>query len=164
MSIGISNLTRTTGQNVSTEIEAVRSTGELASEADFRAQRAHEKHLGGFTWDLVAKESGYTNGEDARQSVKAYLGRAAMRVSERTRADSLQKELHRLDVLQSACWDQALSGDLKAIDTSIKIINTRAKLLGLEQVSQTNVTQQTILIRGTKEEFIEGLQAVSRGA
>jgi hypothetical protein len=149
---------------MSSEVQAVRSTGELATDADFKAHKAHEKRLGGFTWDLVAQECGYTTGEDARQSVKAYLGRAAMRVSERTRADSLQKELHRLDVLQSACWDQALSGDLKAIETSIKIINMRSKLLGLEQVSQTNVTQQTILIRGTKEEFIEGLQAVSRGA
>lgn len=149
---------------MSTEIEAVRSTGELVSEADFRAQRAHEKHLGGFTWEVVAQEVGYESGEDARQSVRAYLGRAVMRVSEKTRQESLQKELHRLDVLQSACWDKALMGDLKAIETSIRIINMRSKLLGLEQLPATNVTQQTILVRGTKEEFIEGLQAVSQGA
>jgi len=149
---------------VSTEITAVRSTGELTSEADFRAQRAHEMHLGGFTWDVVAQEIGYTTGEDARQSVRAYLQRAAMRVSEATRAESLKKELSRLDVLQSACWSQAMSGDLKAIETSLKIINTRAKLLGLETVETGTVTNQTILIRGTKEEFVEDLKAIAQGA
>jgi hypothetical protein len=149
---------------VSTEIAPVRSTGELSSEADFRAKQAHEMRLGGFDWDVVAQEIGYTTGEDARQSVKAFLQRAAMRVSEATRKDALDKELQRLDVLQSSCWNQALSGDLKAIETSLKIINTRAKLLGLEQIQVGSVTNQTILIRGNKEEFVESLKAVSQGA
>jgi hypothetical protein len=144
-----------------TEIESVRSTGPLVAEADFRALRAHEKRLGGFSWDVVAQEIGYHSAEDARQSVKAYLQRSAMRVSENSRRESLEKELNRLDALQSACWDDALSGDLKAIETSLKIINQRSRLLGLEELSQTNVSSQTILIRGDKNDYIKGLTAIS---
>jgi len=146
---------------MSSEIAPVRSTGQLATEADFRAQRAHEKKLGGFSWDIVAQEIGYSSAEDARQSVKAYLQRSVMRMSEQTRKESLDKELQRLDALQSACWDQALSGDLRAIETSLRIIGQRSKLLGLEAVSQTTVTNQTVLIRGNKEEYIKELKAVA---
>ena len=91
-----------------TEIEAVLSKGELTSQADLRARRAHEKRLGGFSWEVVASEIGYNSPEEASVSVRAYLGRAVMRVSEQTRANSLDKELQRLDTLQSACWDLAL--------------------------------------------------------
>lgn len=148
---------------MSTELEALKSTKELDSEHDFRAAKAHEKRLGGFSWELVAQEYGYTNSEDARQSVKAYIQRCAMRVGERTRKESLDRELDRLDILQSACWEQALQGDLKAIETSLKIIGQRSKLMGLEQLQEGNVTHQTIVVRGTKEEFVDQLKQITRG-
>lgn len=147
-----------------TELLPTRSTSELDSAADFKAQRAHEKHLGGFTWEVVAQDAGYRDAEDARVAVRAYLGRAAMRVSERTRMDSLNKELARLDALQSACWDLAMDGDLKAIETSVRIINMRSKLLGLDEINESKVTLQTVLIRGTKEEYVGSLKEIAQGA
>jgi hypothetical protein len=40
-------------------------------------------------------------------------------------------ELARLDRLTQAIWPAAVSGDLKAVETSIKLMDMRAKLMGL---------------------------------
>jgi hypothetical protein len=41
-------------------------------------------------------------------------------------------ETQRLDELQQAIWEQAAGGDLKAIDRILRIMERRAKLLGLD--------------------------------
>ena len=41
-------------------------------------------------------------------------------------------ELLRLDELLSALWDTAIAGDLKAVDRVLKVMERRAKLLGLD--------------------------------
>jgi len=51
----------------------------------------------------------------------------------------LQLELERLDAMQAAIWDDAMNGHLGAIDRVLKIMERRAKLLGLDQL---DVTQQ----------------------
>jgi len=149
---------------MTTEITPFTSNGVVTVDADFKHAKAHEKRLGGFTWRAVADEFGYSSEEDARQSVRAYLQRAVAQISKRTRQESLDRELDRLEILQSACWDMALSGDLKAIETSLKIISQRSKLMGLEQLSESAVTHQTILVSGTKDQFVDTLKSISKGA
>jgi len=41
-------------------------------------------------------------------------------------------ELLRLDELLNALWDTAIAGDLKAVDRVLKVMERRAKLLGLD--------------------------------
>ena len=47
-----------------------------------------------------------------------------------------QLELERLDALQAAIWNQAVSGNLWAIDRCMAIMERRAKLLGLDKPLQ----------------------------
>ena len=47
-----------------------------------------------------------------------------------------QLELERLDALQAAIWNQAVSGNLFAIDRCVKLMERRAKLLGLDKPLQ----------------------------
>ncbi len=41
-------------------------------------------------------------------------------------------EAARLDALQAACWPQAMRGDDKALRTAVRILERRARLLGLD--------------------------------
>ena len=44
-----------------------------------------------------------------------------------------------MDALQHAVWDKALDGDLSAMDRVIKIMDRRARLLGLDAPQQVAV-------------------------
>ena len=59
-----------------------------------------------------------------------------------------QLELERLDSLQAAIWDQAVSGNLFAIDRCLSISERRAKLLALDKPLQH-------ILSGDKDNLIE---------
>lgn len=45
-------------------------------------------------------------------------------------------ELARLDALQAACWGLALTGDLRAVETCLRVMAQRQRLLGLDQTPE----------------------------
>lgn len=47
-------------------------------------------------------------------------------------------DLHRLDLMQSKLWDRIDDGDIPAIDCALRIMDRRAKLLGLDRVLVTD--------------------------
>jgi hypothetical protein len=51
-------------------------------------------------------------------------------------------EAERLNALQVAIWDRAIEGDLKALDRVLAVMARRAKLLGLDQPSRSEVQIQ----------------------
>jgi glutamate racemase len=71
-------------------------------------------------------------------------------------------ELERLDSLLNAVWDQAMTGDTKAVDSALKVINARAKLLSLDQLTATQTTQNfnTVVVSGDSKDFISSLKLV----
>ena len=75
-------------------------------------------------------------------------------------------ELARLDEMQAAIWDEAVTNkDTKAIDTILKIMNQRAKYLGLEKITPTtNNIAQIMLVSGTQQDFIAALKAGQEAA
>ena len=56
-------------------------------------------------------------------------------------------ELTRLDALQSACWDAALAGDLRAISAALRVIEQRCRLLGLEGEKATQEGNGGLLVQ-----------------
>jgi hypothetical protein len=68
-------------------------------------------------------------------------------------------EIDRLDQLQSAVWRQAVSGDLAAVDRALKVIQARAKLLGLEDMTVNNITNNTVVIAGSGDDYVAALRA-----
>lgn len=56
-------------------------------------------------------------------------------------ADSVRNaEVARLDRLMLACWESALKGNTKSIDTVLQIMGRRAALLGLDAPRKVDIT------------------------
>lgn len=104
--------------------------GRLPANLD-RQTKAVAMRLAGLDFQNIAEQLGYSN----RAAVVTDVQKAiSARIEDGTRSiDELREmELLRLDRLQAAVWVQALAGDHKAIDQSLKIIDRRCKLLGLD--------------------------------
>jgi hypothetical protein len=129
------------------------------------AYQAYQMHLGGKDWEEVAKVLGYANGKTAQVEVRQYITRAAVQMDMAKREEVLGIEMARLDALQSAVWDAAMDGDTKAVDSVLRVMAHRAKLLGLELIAQGNgtVNHNTVVVQGDTQDFIRSLQLVNGG-
>ena len=106
-----------------------------------RRLRCVELAGAGKTYAQIAEEVGFANKSSARKAVVAAL--AARQVDA---VDDLRHlEVARLDALQAASWDDALTGDVRAVDRILRIITLRAKLLGL--VDQTPAVADCSLVQ-----------------
>lgn len=132
----------------------------IPDDGESLAVTAHQLRLSGLPWRQVAEQAGYTDAKVAQTCVRQYLQRAAIEKGEAARREALELELARLDALQEAVWPTAMNGDTRAVDTVLKIMNSRAKLLQLEGHDDRVVEQKTLIITGTQDEFVEALQGV----
>ena len=87
-----------------------------------------ELRRAGLTWATIAAQTGYAGAPGA---YKAYQ-RAAERLIRPNLEEHRDMELDRLDRLQAAVWGRAALGEVKAIDSVLKIIDRRSRLLGLD--------------------------------
>lgn len=103
-------------------------SNKTALEAHRKRIQCMELRMGGMTFAQIAKEVGYA---DKGACYKAWqTGMAeAIRVPA---TEALELELQRLDALLHALWPNASTGDTQATDRVIKIMERRAKLLGLD--------------------------------
>jgi len=129
-----------------------------------KSAAAYNLKKAGKTWDEIATIVGYANGKVASVEVRRYITEAAAVLGHKEREEVLHIELDRLDALLDAVWDTAMQGDTKAVDSALRVINTRAKLLGLELLTQTQgtVTNNTVVVTGNSEEFIQSLKLVGQ--
>lgn len=123
-----------------------------------RARVAFELRQAGASYELIAEKLGYASAETASKAVHNSLKKLY-------KPDDVQEvvtlELQRLDALQLIAWRRAKEGDLQAIDRILKIMERRAKYLGLdttETQSTGNVHNTAIFIGGTEEEYVASLQ------
>jgi hypothetical protein len=102
-----------------------------------REARVFELRIQGFTFEQIASEVGYQGASGAWQAYK--------RVKESHIFESVdearQLELMRLDEMMSAIWDRAIGGDLPAASCVLKIMDRRAKLLGLDKPEKIEVNK-----------------------
>lgn len=93
-----------------------------------REQEVVKLRRGGLTWDLIGQRVGLT----ASGAYNAYERSLA-----RVVADDINQiralETERLDIAQSAIWGKVLQGDNASIANLLRIMERRAKLLGLDQ-------------------------------
>jgi len=109
--------------------------------AAWRKTRAVELATQGFTYDAIAQEVGYADRGTAHRVVKRALAQSAVDAVDAHR----KLEQDRLDALQLAVWTRAMSGDPVAVQSALKIIEARARLLGLNG--------ETAFTGEAKEEF-----------
>ena len=99
----------------------------------------------GLTFDLIAKQLGYSHASGAH---KAYVN-ACNRIVRSDVEQLRNEEQDRLDIAQTAIWAGVQRGDVPSVTALIRIMERRARLLGLDmptksQIEVTNTDANTI--------------------
>ncbi len=98
--------------------------------AKAREEKSLELRMAGYTYEKIGEELGIT-AQAAFAAVKRAITNQAKKRSEDVETYR-QMQLHQLDKLQSSLWDKAINGDVNAVDRILKILDRRAKLLGID--------------------------------
>lgn len=102
-----------------------------AAERELRRKKVAANLLAGLTYRQMAEALGVglaTVAADVRLILDRWRKEQVAEID-----DWLQVQLRRLDTMLNAIWDKVLSGDLKAAETALHIIERQAKLLGMER-------------------------------
>jgi hypothetical protein len=101
-----------------------------------RRRAAVRLRIEGKSWQEIADLLGYDSKGGACKDVSRAL-QAAITDLALPLEEYRQLELDRLDAMQEALWPKVLDGDTKAIDTALRLMDRRAKLLGLDAPTRT---------------------------
>jgi hypothetical protein len=97
----------------------------------------------GMTYEQIGTQLGIT-----RQAAHSAVTRALTRIAQHTNESAEQMrtlELERLDRMLAAIWSMVLNGSTYHIDTALRIMARRAKLMGLDAPEQANFGGQVTL-------------------
>ncbi len=94
-----------------------------------READALELRLGGATYEQIAGRLGYKNRSGAMRAVQRALDKL---ISPENVESLRQLELERLDRLLLGIWSSAVRGNPPAIDRVLKILERRARILGID--------------------------------
>ena len=142
-------------------VKAANSAALLMEERNEMARRALEMRKEGRSWWSIAEALKITEGQ-ANTLVSQTIMQAANLVDHSMKRELLAMEVERLDDLQRAIWQDAIGGDLKAVEVALKVIQARVKTLGLDNIQSAAVTNNTIVVAGTSEEYINALRRVAQ--
>ena len=101
-----------------------------------KQRQALELRKAGATYDQIAQTLGYTNRGNAYHLVHDALAMITREQAE----DVLTLELERLDGMLLALWPKAKRGDHYAVDRVLKLMERRARYIGLDAPVSTQVT------------------------
>ncbi len=115
--------------------------------AQWRKARAVELATQGYTYQQIADELGYAN----RGTVHRLVQQTLLDHQADSVATLRAVEVARLDALQQALWDRAMRGHVPAVQAVVRIIQARARVLGLVQTGKpkrARCTQpQTVVVQ-----------------
>ena len=94
-----------------------------------------ELRRGGLTFDLIAQRLGYASASGA---YKAYQN-ACNRIVYDDVVETRRVEMDRLDIAQAAIWGNVVQGEVPSVIALIRIMERRAKLLGLDMPTRTQI-------------------------
>ena len=109
-----------------THVNATTSERGLATVEKQRA--ALELRKAGLDFDTIARKVGYKHRASAYRAVMAALKKMLQEPADEVR----KMEVARLDAMIFAIWSDVKRGNLNAMDRAIKIMDRRARLLGLD--------------------------------
>ena len=101
-----------------------------------KQMRALELRKAGVSYSDIAKSLGYKSASGAFAAVRSALIKTLREPADELRA----LELERLDALWFTYYPMAKRGDLQAMDRCIKIMERRAKMLGIDAPQRTETT------------------------
>lgn len=126
-----------------------KKTSPETAAAKVKAAKALELRMKGKTFDAIAEEAGYNSKQAAFDAVK----RSLEAITREPAQELLKLDLERLDVMWGIHYLNAQAGDVQALAACMKIMERRAKLLGLDAPvkvdNKTEVTsKQGVLVVG----------------
>lgn len=105
----------------------------------------------GRSFEQIAIEAGLSGRSQAFRVLQRALRRhPAERVDDHRAVD-----LARLDVLTSVVWPRALTGDAKAVGSMLRIMERRARLLGLDRETGQRFSAEPSELDETADELLE---------
>jgi hypothetical protein len=110
----------------------------------------------GATWAEIAKSMGYAGPSSAYYTYQ----KAAERLIRPDLEEYRDMELERLDRLQRAVWRDAIGGNTKAVDSVLRIIDRRSRLLGLDQPTKIQAEVITYDAGGINTELANILELI----
>lgn len=114
------------------------TTYEKRKEAQEKRAQALQLKLAGATNEQIVEAGIYAN----RGTVSREIKKALADITHDAATDVLKLELSRLDTALMGIWGAVRSGDVFAIDRMLKIMDRRARYLGLDQpVEADNVSE-----------------------
>jgi hypothetical protein len=127
-------------------------------------RKALELRARGLTYDRIAEELGYSDRSGGRKAVERALARTMQDAGDAARG----VELDRLDRLLERWWPIAMETEMpsmltRATDAVLKIMERRAKYLGLDQAPNVDATTRILILarqHGYDEE--QALEAARR--
>ena len=126
-----------------------------------KARQAYNLRLEGKSWWHIAEEMKITE-LDASSMVAESIRAASALVDESEKRQIMAIELDRLDQLTRAVWPTAMAGDSRSIDSVLKIMAHRSRLVGLEDaLANRQVTLNTIVVPGNTVEYVNSLRALT---
>jgi hypothetical protein len=112
-------------------------TSEKRLTAVERQRAALELRKAGKSYEAIAQELGYGGPSSAHNAVKA-----ALRKTLQEPADDLRAlEVARMDAMLDGLWPKVLDGNPRAVEVAIKVLERRARLLGLDAPQKINIEQ-----------------------
>ena len=111
-------------------------------ESHDRQLKALELRKAGISYQAIADTLGYNSPQAAWKAVNAALKKTLQEPSDEVR----KLEMERLDAMLSAIWASVKQGQYKANEVALRLMERRAKLLGLDAPVKTDLTSngQTI--------------------
>ena len=101
---------------------------EKAAELEAKELKVLELRRAGFTFQRIAEEVGYATPSGAQRALERVMTRNVPQAPEEFR----WQELDRLDRMQVALWPRAMKGDDRAIGTIVRLMERRARLVGID--------------------------------
>lgn len=134
-------------------------TNSVATAAEKR-KKALDLRRAGWSYQDIADEVGYANKGSAHRAVKQ--GIAA--ITRESATELLELELERLDDMFAGLYEAARQGDLFSVDRALKIIDQRARFLGLyERKPEDGAADVRAAVAGFLETMTHALQGDDYG-
>lgn len=118
-----------------------------------KAKQALELRRAGWGYQEIADEVGFSNKGTAYKVVQ----KALAEIPRESAKALLDLELERLDDLFSGLYEAARNGDNFSVDRALKIMDQRARLLGLYEQKPEDPTAE---VRGALLDFAAGLKGL----
>lgn len=127
-------------------IQAPEQTAEeKAAEREAKELKVLELRRAGFTFQRIAEEVGYATPSGAQRALERVMTRNVPQAPEEFR----WQELDRLDRMQVALWPRAMKGDDRAIGTIVRLMERRARLVGID--APQRIQAEVVNYDGTRD-------------